>query len=99
MVDPLLGAAIGNNAEWCDAVCQSRGISGVFSERLWFSEARTPPYYPNIITLTPNAGQGRELRAAAERVRAVVGEDISIKDSFADADLADVGMRILFGAT
>ncbi len=88
-----------NNAEWCDAVCRARGSSGRFTAQLWVCERGTPPYYPNIITLRPSSDALlRELADAVERIRTAVGDGLSIKDSFADADLAPSGCMILFEA-
>ncbi len=97
--DELLHVAARNNAEWCDAVCRVRGIAGAFTQHLWVCARPTPPYYPNIITLQPSSDELlRELATAIERVRANVGDDLSIKDSFADIDLAAGGLRVLFDA-
>ena len=50
----LLGAAVANNALWCDAVCRSHGYPGVFSPRLWTSARHALEFYPNAITLCPD---------------------------------------------
>ncbi|WP_050515358.1 hypothetical protein [Streptomyces rimosus] len=41
-----------NNAEWCAAVCRAHGISGDFGDGVWTSARRTPPLYPDAVTLT-----------------------------------------------
>ena len=91
--DPLLHAAVINNARWCDAVCRSHGYPGQFTGRLWTSVRHALPFYPNAITLSPDA-------TAAE---ATAGQDPSrpfaIKDSFARLDLAPHGLTPLFDAT
>ena len=88
-----------NNAEWCDAVCRGRGIEGRFTQHLWVCERPTPPYYPNVITLQPSSDAlMRELAIAIGLVRANGGDDLSIKDGFADIDLASFGLRVLFDA-
>jgi hypothetical protein len=90
--DPLLHAAVINNARWCDAVCRPHGYPGEFAGRVWVSARHTLPYYPNAITLSPDA-------TAAE---VTVGQDPSrpfaIKDSFARLDLAPHGLTPLFDA-
>ena len=99
MHDPLLLAAVRNNADWCDAVCRARGIARRFTERLWINERATPPYYPNIIMLrSTSEALMRELGDTIVRVRGAVGDQISIKDSCADVDLAPFGLRVLFDA-
>ncbi len=99
MQDELLLAAVRNNAGWCDAVCRARGVPGRFTDHLWINEHATPPYYPNIITLLPASdGLLRELDDAMASVHDAVGDKLSIKDSFADVDLATHGCRVLFDA-
>ena len=53
--DPLLHAAVINNARWCNAVCRSHGYPGQFTGRLWTSVRHALPFYPNAITLSPDA--------------------------------------------
>ena len=99
MNNELLLAAVRNNAEWCDAVCGARGVPGRFTEHLWLNEKQTPPYYPNIITLRPTSDAlMRELAAAITSVRDAVGDKLSIKDSYADIDLAAHSLDVLFDA-
>ncbi|MEV0413752.1 hypothetical protein AB0I68_23825 [Streptomyces sp. NPDC050448] len=93
IIDPdteeLLRAAVRNNAAWCAAV--SGG--GSFAADAWTSARRTPPYYPDGVTLT------RE--ASADALLAGMDTDspgCSVKDSFAALDLAPAGFEVLFGA-
>ena len=90
--EPLLHAAVINNARWCDAVCRSHGYPGEFTDRIWMSIGHCLPFYPNAITLSPDV-------TAAETT---AGQDPSrpfaIKDSFARLDLAPEGLTPLFGA-
>ena len=89
--DPLLHAAVINNARWCDAVCRSHGFPGQFTGRLWTSVRHALPFFPNAITLSPDV-------TAAE---ATAGQDPSrpfaIKDSFARLDLAPHGLTPIVG--
>jgi hypothetical protein len=91
--EPLLHAAVINNARWCDAVCRSHGYPGECTGRLWISAGHTLPFYPNAITLAPDV-------TAAE---ATNGQDpsrpYSVKDSFARLDLATRGLTPLFDAS
>ncbi|MCJ1681367.1 hypothetical protein MTF65_29230 [Streptomyces sp. APSN-46.1] len=87
--EELLLSAARNNAEWCAAVCRTGG----FGPHAWSSAHRTPPLYPDAVTLT------RDASAAA----LVAGIDTgspgcSVKDSFAALDLAPAGFEVLFEA-
>jgi hypothetical protein len=94
MVDAeLVEEAAQNNAEWCDAVCRTHGIRGEFASDAWTSAARTPPLYPDAVTLAP----GSVADALLARVDADPG--VTVKDSFGDLDLASEGFDVLFDAT
>jgi hypothetical protein len=88
----LLGAAVTNNALWCDAVCRSHGYRGVFSARLWINADHGLDLYPNAITLCPDvaAAEIAPVRALSRRY--------AVKDSFALLDLVPDGFKLLFGA-
>ena len=92
MTSALRDAAARNNAEWCDVVCRTHGISGAFHADAWVNARRTPPLYPDAVTLTPTANVERLLA----RIDSSPG--CSIKDSFANLDLTEHGFRILFDA-
>ncbi|MGW5868418.1 hypothetical protein ACWFRJ_40445 [Streptomyces sp. NPDC055239] len=87
------GAAARNNAEWCDAVCRAHGVSGEFGAKVWSSARRTPPLYPDAVSLTPEA-------SAAELVARIdtASPGCSVKDSFACLDLEPRGFEVLFDA-
>ncbi|MFD7666240.1 hypothetical protein [Streptomyces sp. NPDC059788] len=87
-------AAARNNAEWCDAVCRTHGIPGVFSDDGWTSARRTPPFYPDAVTLTDRPGTPAELLARID----LASPGCSVKDSFACLDLAPAGFEVLFDA-
>ena len=91
--DPLLHAAVINNARWCNAVCRSHGYPGQFTGRLWTSVRHALPFYPNAITLSPDA-TAAEVTAGQDPSR-----PFAIKDSFARLDLAPHGLTPLFDAT
>lgn len=89
----VLQASVENNARWCHAVCASDSILGHFGPSLWSSPTRTPPLYPDAITLTP--------RVSAAQVAAAIDTSTpgcSVKDSFADLDLTDQGLTPWFDA-
>jgi hypothetical protein len=74
------------NAAWCDLVC-----GGVFGPRAWTSPSRSPRYYPDAVTLAPDA-------TSADVLPFVDGSPgCSVKDSFATLDLP--GFSVLFDAT
>jgi hypothetical protein len=81
-----------NNAEWCAAVCQSHGVPTRFDDDAWTSQTRTPPGYPDAVTLVPDASVPDLLS------RIDTSPGCSIKDSFASLDLTASGFRVLFDA-
>ena len=88
----LVHAAARNNAEWCDAFSRTHGIVGSFDDASWSSSVRTPPYFPDAVTLLPEV--------AVEHLLSGIdaGEGCSVKDSFACLDLDAAGFRPLFRA-
>src|SRR3954468_16684481 len=88
---PVQEAAL-NNAEWCHAFCRSHGITGRFDAVAWSSAERTPPLYPDAVTLV----SGCSPESVVSRVDASPG--CSIKDSFADVALRPSGYEVLFAA-
>ena len=88
----LARVAARNNAEWCDAFCRTHGIAGRFDDDAWWSAERTPPLYPDAVTLV----RGADARAILARVDA--GAGCSIKDSFGALDLTPYGFDVLFRA-
>lgn len=87
-------AAARNNAAWCDAVCRSHGLPGTFAADAWTSPRRTPPLYPDAVTLTPDGVSAAALVAAVD----TGSPGCSVKDSFAALDLGPEGFRVLFEA-
>jgi hypothetical protein len=82
-----------NNAEWCDIVCRTHGVPGRFDPDAWVSPRRTPPYYPDAVTLEPSADGERIL----ERIDTTT-PGCSIKDSFATLDLSPAGFQVVHEA-
>ena len=87
----LVGQAAFNNAEWCDAVCRAHGLAGVLGPDSWLVPRRSPPMYPDAVTLRPETDD-----------RFLAGIDstagASVKDSFGTLDLSRHGFRVLFEA-
>lgn len=92
-MDSRLAAAVIDNARWCHLVCATNGIAGRFDEDAWVSARRTPPMYPDAVTLVVEASGD----AVLSRVDAMPG--CSIKDSFATLDLTAAGFEVLFDAS
>jgi len=92
MAEITVRDAARNNAEWCDAFCRTHGIVGHWNVAAWTSALRTPSFYPDAVSVVP----GCSVEALVSRVDASSG--CSIKDSFADLDLAVGGFEILFTA-
>ncbi|MGW3293675.1 hypothetical protein ACWC9S_06895 [Streptomyces xiamenensis] len=66
---------------------------GGFDPQSWAAPARTPPYYPDAVTLTP----GADPAALVARIDTAT-PGASVKDSFADLELTGAGFRVLFEA-
>lgn len=89
---PLVRTAARNNAEWCDAFCRTYGIVGRFRADSWSSPVRTPPLYPDAVTLLPEVMVEKLLSGVD------TSKGCSVKDSFAALDLTAAGFRPLFHA-
>lgn len=89
----LVRAAAHNNAEWCAAMSRSHGLAGEFGAQAWAAPSRTPLYYPDAVTLVPDADPAA-LAAAID----TTAPGASVKDSFADLDLTAAGFQVLFEA-
>ncbi|WP_030849065.1 hypothetical protein [Streptomyces sp. NRRL S-475] len=89
----LVRAAARNNAEWCAAMCRAHGVAGEFGVEAWAAAVRTPLYYPDAVTLEPAAGRD----ALVARID-TASPGASVKDSFADLELAAAGFQVLFEA-
>ncbi|HVK05471.1 MAG TPA: hypothetical protein VM490_18490, partial [Armatimonadaceae bacterium] len=99
MADSLLHEAVRNNALWCDAVCRAHGRPGEFREGVcWLNRRETPPFYPNVVTLT-DAPEVSEEQTACVRSLAGSSElpgEWAVKDSYHALDLAPLGFTVLF---
>ncbi|MEU1201152.1 hypothetical protein ABZ446_33715 [Streptomyces sp. NPDC005813] len=89
----LVRAAARNNAEWCAAVSRSHGLASEFGRHAWTAAARTPLYYPDAVTLHPDADPA----ALTGRID-TAAPGASVKDSFACLDLTGAGFHVLFEA-
>jgi hypothetical protein len=87
-----------NNAVWCDTICRSHNKVGEFYETFWVQRDQAPPYYPNLVTLSPLASLEPQQAALAELLTGKLDYSVSVKDSFAVLDLAPFGFQRLFQA-
>lgn len=92
MLEDPRAAAARDNATWCDIVCGSHGSTGCTDAAAWSVPRRSPPWYPDAVTLRP----GVDAETLLARIDA--GPGASVKDSFADLDLSGYGFRVLFEA-
>lgn len=65
---------------------------------LWFCDQETPQFYPNVVTVDPDADPQAQIGFIQELAQQSAFE-FSVKDSFASLPLADVGLKPLFSAT
>jgi hypothetical protein len=91
-MDRGAGRAARNNAEWCDLVCRAHGIDTDLDRDAWVARRRSPPLYPDAVTLREHPATGELL------ARIDISPGCSIKDSFASVDLSAEGFRLLFEA-
>lgn len=91
-MDPHAVEAARNNADWCDLVCRTHGIGTRFGPDVWVSLRRSPPAYPDAVTLRDGLDAGDVLRGTD------MSGGCSVKDSFAAVDLKPAGFRLLFEA-
>jgi hypothetical protein len=88
----LVRTAARNNADWCDIVCRLHGQAGVYHDGGWTVPKRSPPLYPDAVTLDPAASIDAILAAID------TSPGCSLKDSFACLNLASEGFHVLFEA-
>jgi len=88
----LVRTAAVNNAEWCDIVCRLHGQAGTYHDGGWTVPERSPPLYPDAVTVDPAASIDAILAAID------TSPGCSLKDSFACLDLASEGFHVLFEA-
>ncbi|MGO1120743.1 hypothetical protein ACTL6U_18735 [Rhodovibrionaceae bacterium A322] len=92
-----LALAIENNAQWCSLVWQSHDLPVVQPDGWVACPAPVPDFYPNLVT---TADEQARLLAAIEDLRAqMAGKAFSLKDSFGNLPLENLGMTCLFSAS
>ncbi|RKT77694.1 hypothetical protein DFJ68_1118 [Terracoccus luteus] len=81
-VTDRIALAARNNALWVDTVCRTHGLRGAIDDLAWSAPSRTPPYYPDAVTLSPDADEHEVL------ARIDGSDGASVKDSWDRLDLA-----------
>ncbi|MEH6401825.1 MAG: hypothetical protein V7750_00535 [Sneathiella sp.] len=96
MENSLLKEAIVNNAQWCMRVWQSHDLESEKYEGLVYCPSEVPDFYPNIITTQQGANKNERL--ISDLTVQNSSQNLSIKDSFAELDLASLNFKKLFDA-
>lgn len=99
MTDSRVEIAAFNNAAWCDAVCDALSSPGEFLEDVWLNRYPTPPFYPNVVTLTPDARSAAQVAQIQALLNSGLSGQWAVKDSFAALDLRPLGFQVAFDAT
>lgn len=96
--DDLDQFAARNNADWCAAVWRSHRLPVVDGPGLVICPARTPRFYPNVVTTHRATDPADQVAVIAALAAARPDIPLAIKDSFARLDLASLGFTELFEA-
>jgi hypothetical protein len=94
---PFLDQAVLNNAQWCDAVCRAHAAPGHFASSAWINTNKTPPLYPNMVTITAH-DVASQLKTVELLIEARSDFPHAVKDSFNNLDLEQLGFMQLFDA-
>jgi len=70
-----------NNAVWCDTVCRAHGAVGEFVGEVWRNPGKSPPFYPNLVTLRAT-GPDVVLEPLRQLMALLPGAGWGVKDSF-----------------
>jgi hypothetical protein len=97
-MDNSLAQAIHNNAAWCDQVCRVHGQPGTFDPHAWLCPGPTPPFYPNLVTLTGPAGRAAQIQHIQALQASGLPGAWAVKDSYRALDLTPLGFQALFEA-
>lgn len=89
--------AVYNNALWCDAVCRAHGGITEMTEHVWFNRVNSPPFYPNVDTLTEE-DRAAQMGVIQSLMESPLAGGWGVKDSFCTLDLVPLGFRPLFEA-
>ena len=84
-------AAIRNNVTWCATVTGSPGTTDD-GRGFWMPDTSPPALFPDLVTLRPGVSPDAVAQALTGPGRH------SVKDSFADVDLTELGFAVAFEA-
>ena len=91
--------AVLNNVHWYEAVFAAHELGFERTGLAWFSHDTPPPYHSNLVVLSKGATQS-QVEELVRQVSASAGSrGWSMKDSYANLDLAPLGFSELFEAT
>jgi hypothetical protein len=96
-VSDELNACVSNSLAWYKAIMRTHGVAGETVDGVWWCRGQVPPYYSNAITLTPSAQE--TALAVLKDLRRSLRPPFTVKDSFANLDLAPLGMRPFIDAS
>ncbi len=88
-----------NNAAWCNLISLAHGGATHFSSAAWWNQRQSPPFYPNVVTLDPEAGPTAVLPIIDQLLASPSLAGFAVKDSFCTLELEKVGFVRLFDAT
>ena len=91
-MDPRLRAAVDASTGWYEDVCALHGIASELRDGLWSAVGPPPPLHSGVVVVEP----GVTAEQVLERRRSTDG---GVKDSFAEVELSDHGMGLLFSAS
>jgi hypothetical protein len=97
MFDPRQELAILNNVYWYQAMFRAHRLASACDDLMWSSEASPPPFHSNLVVLSP-AVDMRRIRERLNPLEHTLAAGFSMKDSFANLDLAASGYEVLFEA-
>ena len=92
-----LKKTVRNNADWCGLVCCSQMLQSRQADDFWVCTDGSLPFYPNVISLSPEAELEKFL-SLKKKLDRTLRTAWGVKDSFACLDLGQEGFRLLFEA-
>jgi len=82
--------AIENNVALCQCIADIHKVPTILNSEVWMATRSMPPYYPNLITISPNA----DVDDCIDNLRQRLQPGWGVKDSFACLDLSANGFVI-----
>ncbi|MPY09696.1 hypothetical protein [Arthrobacter bussei] len=83
-------AAVGNNADWCSAVCRAHDVPVTVWNGIWRTGTTPPRFYPDAMTLRPGQTSSALVEGLGDRPACAV------KDGWASLDLRAAGFEPVF---